>query len=498
MGKPQSAMARGRPALFHSLVLVVAVGHQAEGVTVEDYATEPGMSELGPSLGETGGAAQPAGAAAKGKAAGLKKGAKPKRPKESELTQGMNALNAYQAIQNTLNARAAELRDIHDHPAKPAKGVSYSKIPGLVLKRHGRLIEDSDRVNCELMCTNSANCKSYSFSVSTAECIWSTDHFQYSPDSAFYVRKRALNGDMSMDYRLVPGLKVHVVDPEKQTQSSTVQECKYQCSSSLTCTGFGFNSKTDVCSETGPGYLEFSPGYDYYEKMVTLANPKEGPPHAEIAEGSSKQTVFEHSVDVMKKVHAEQNSKAFTNREYLRKRTIVAEAKVKRLEGEKIQTSNRYEAISIKEETLTQTVVADTARVKLLTKYLVDINFLTKKLVSAKKETKVLVGGLRMSKPSERTIKVKIETEGAIFRKTEKEYHDGMFSVRYDEARVNAAAKEKLTKQARDAYYAAKKAMYTVTQEKPIKADKVKAAEENLLNTRIMSEATANLQKKYT
>merc|ERR1712086_286725 len=433
--------------------------------------------------------------------------------------------NAYQAIQNTLNARAAELRDIHDHPAKPAKGVSYSKIPGLVLKRHGRLIEDSDRVNCELMCTNSANCKSYSFSVSTAECIWSTDHFQYSPDSAFYVRKRALNGDMSMDYRLVPGLKVHVVDPEKQTQYSTVQECKYQCSSSLTCTGFGFNSKTDVCSETGPGYLEFSPGYDYYEKMVTLANPKEGPPHAEIAEGSSKQTVFEHSVDVMKKVHAEQNSKAFTNREYLRKRTIVAEAKVKRLEGEKIQTSNRYEAISIKEEALTQTVVADTARVKLLTKdrvdmkkvltskkasmavsnskesrekYLVDINFLTKKLVSAKKETKVLVGGLRMSKPSERTIKVKIETEGAIFRKTEKEYHDGMFSVRYDEARVNAAAKEKLTKQARDAYYAAKKAMYTVTQEKPIKADKVKAAEENLLNTRIMSEATANLQKKYT
>merc|ERR1712166_1148046 len=117
MGTSQSAMARGRPALFHSLVLVVAVGHQAEGVTVEDYATEPGMSELGPSLGETGGAAQPAGAAAKGKAAGLKKGAKPKRPTESELTQGMNALNAYQAIQNTLNARAAELRDIHDHPA---------------------------------------------------------------------------------------------------------------------------------------------------------------------------------------------------------------------------------------------------------------------------------------------------------------------------------------------------------------------------------------------
>lgn len=114
-------MATGRPALFHSLVLVVAVvaaGHQAEAVTVEDYATEPGMRELGASLGETGGAAQPAGAAVQGKAAGLKKGAK-KKAKESELQQGMNALNAYQKIQETLNARAVQLRDIHDHPAKP-------------------------------------------------------------------------------------------------------------------------------------------------------------------------------------------------------------------------------------------------------------------------------------------------------------------------------------------------------------------------------------------
>ena len=121
-------MATGRPSLFHSLVLVVAVvaaGQQAEAVTVEDYATEPGMSELGPSLGETGGATQPAGAAVQGKAAGLKKGAK-KKPMVSELQQGMNALNAYQKIQDTLNARAVQLRDMHDHPAKPGSPRSSS------------------------------------------------------------------------------------------------------------------------------------------------------------------------------------------------------------------------------------------------------------------------------------------------------------------------------------------------------------------------------------
>ena len=346
-----------------------------------------------------------------------------------------------------------------------------------------------------------------------------------------------------MDYRVIPGLKVHVIDPTKQTESSTVQECKYQCSSSklsstvsrfcltgvwvagLTCTGFGFNTATDVCSETGPGYIEFSSNYDYYEKEITTANPKEGPPFAEIAEASTKQTIFERSVDVMKKVHAEQNSKAFTNREYLRKRTIVAEAKVKKLEGEKIQSSNRYEAISIKEETLTHTVAADTARLKLLTKnrvtmqkklsskkasmaastskesrekYLVDVQFLTKKLVSAKEEAKTLVAGLRMSKPSERTIKIRIGTEKTVFDKTEVEYEDGMFNVQYDEARVNAASKEKATKHARDDYYAAQNAMYSATQEKPINAAKVKVAKENLLNARIMSEATANLQKGYT
>jgi len=532
---------------FLTLLVVVAVmgaSHQAEGLESYDMsATEPLSYDLGASLGETVGNAQEAGQEAKQEgvelvnglvAPGSRKGGSlvvksaPVRDPASErvlqANLGQKALNSFQKVQDTLLSRARALRDVYDHPPEPAKGVEYHRIPGLVVRRDGRKLEDINRINCETKCTSYSNCRSYSYSLKTAECIWSTEKFKYGDDTTFYLRTKTPAGDLGMDYTMIPGLSTTSKNPAQSTPGSTVEECKFACSSSAACTGYGFSKKTEICIESDANYLEFDGRWDYYEKDVAETDEKESPPNLEIQEASQKKISFEHAVDVKKVVNKEQNAKAFTEREYLRTKTIAAESKVKKLEADRIQASNEYEVVKIKDETLTRTVDMGKKRLVELAqegrdgkeklehantalaaagskekreKYRIDIEFMNNKIAAGKKETVVLNKQVKRALPKETQIKHKLKVGQEVFDQATEQYREGMFAVSYDEARVAEAAKEKDTKLRRDEYEAAKDQAYMVSQSKPLNEKNLDAAQSLVLKTKIAFEAQQHVQKRY-
>merc|ERR1712054_659579 len=437
-------------------------------------------NRLSVSLGESAGAAEAestdeagvelVGGLAQPKAGGVTVDGKKEGGKSSEASlaqAGLAVLNSYEKVQSKLLKRSRQLRHIHDRPPVPAKGISYDEIPGMIMRKAARDASPDTRVGCEQTCNQYAACLAYSYNEKTQGCLWTTEAFHYDPGTEFFLKKKSADGRVQLDYTLMPGLDVAA----DGTSPVTAEECKYECSESKSCSGYAFTAKTRTCKQASDKYLEFDKDWLYFEKnVITRLPPKEKKPTEELSELQNKKIVFSRNLDVSKKMFAERDSKAAKKREYLRQLTIDAEEKLKKLQAEQITAGNEYEPYEIAEQSLSDNLKSETDREAGLHKEVnkikakiegvksaigaasskevseksrIDEEYYTKKLSTTKKDIKQVNKDLSLLKPKERDAKSKLQHARGQYTTAIKEYREGKWNIDYDEARAQAAAKEK-------------------------------------------------------
>jgi len=153
-------------------------------------------------------------------------------------------------------------------PAKPKKKV-FSKIPFFILK------DGSEKVNsaktqeqCEKVCEERPNCKSFSYSMRKQVCFWSKNALAFNGEFTFYT-KRTNPGKSSSKYRSLLGM-MFLSKSFTRYMDVSLQRCKRYCntgrdSKGRSCNAFSYRERDSACL-LSPFGVTYDNDYDYFER----------------------------------------------------------------------------------------------------------------------------------------------------------------------------------------------------------------------------------------
>merc|ERR1711918_275534 len=215
---------------------------------------------------------------------------------------------------------------------------------------------------------------------------------------------------------------------------------------------------------------------------------------------------------------------AAKKREFLRQRTIDAEKQLKTLQADQIAASNKFEPFEIQYEALKTNydsekkrqggMSAAGAKLKERIKSLknemhlattkeakekssIDYQYFQNKLSTQKLESTEVDQNVKRLAPQVRESHVKLTSARSEYLQAVKDYREGKWQIAYDEARVKASAKEKLTKTYELELMEAKDAVFDATQANPVDKAKVDSAQEQELQASARVTAGKAVQNKY-
>jgi hypothetical protein len=440
----------------------------------------------------------------------------------SHVGAGKKALDSYEAIQSGLTKRADELRDLYDHPPVPAPGITYTHIPGMVMRRKGTLVEQQSRVKCETVCNTYSSCQSYSYNEKLSECIWAMEGFEYDVNSVFYLKTRSLNGALTLNYEAIPGLVAHTT---RGTKGHTGEECKYECSKSAECSGYSYRPSRQTCTTTTKSFIEFSEDWDYYEKDPQFRRvPKEKSVETALNEAATKKHAVMRQASRMRSMRREQSQKAEKARVSLRKKGISAESQFKQEETKNLNTKAKFDKADMVRQVSSIKVRTDTTmlehlvsqktkldeRLKLARgvaaaagskeakeKADIDVQYLETKTISSRHQAKQMKTEVVKGKAQEAVAKRKFKVVAQKMRVSNEALADVRDDLEYLQANVDVADKEKDTKIGLANIADLKDQLELATLERPFREDKVEVIKEKLAKENRKQQGRVTLQKKF-
>merc|ERR1712100_75530 len=169
--------------------------------------------------------------------------------------------------------------------------VTYDAIEGMMLESHGTVVKNETKDRCQLMCSESAKCKSFSYSESGKVCVVSDDSLTYDP--AFVFEAKAIPEDKVHTKEEFHSFEGLTYKPEGWSKISgkTIAQCKALCSKAAACKAFSYRQRDESCLLSEKG-IEYSSKFTYYEKNkpsmssdVTMQNSER---ERKLGEGQSK------------------------------------------------------------------------------------------------------------------------------------------------------------------------------------------------------------------
>jgi len=442
---------------------------------------------------------------------------------EATLETGKRAMDGYEGVQHDLMARANQLRDIYAHPPQPAMGITYDKVPGVVFREKGIVVDRRARSECESVCNSFKSCLSYSYNTRDEECIWSMQSFKYSVDDMFYLKKKTASGSVTLEYEQIPGLTVP--DQSGAIAGGTFEECKYECSKSAGCSGFAYSGNSKLCTSTKFSFIEFDADWDYYEKDLKHTKiPRESPPDDKLSEAMRLKLLFKRQADRMKKIRSEQQNKMHKKREALRQKTITNEQRLKKLANEQLDVDNKFQQAEMARKIITESL--DETR-KLYRKYLasdgkladqlataktraanamnkevkekadIDVLYLSKKMITSRLQAKQMSDDIAVKHPQEVKAKLDFQLVTKTKQETDSQYLEDGEALQLSEARVNLAEKEKATQDVIAKIDDLKTKVAEVSQIKPFDEKKLEVYKEQLTKAEAKKKSALVMQKRF-
>merc|ERR1719272_479233 len=431
---------------------------------------------------------------------------------------GSKALETYSGIQSGLMHRADDLRAIYDHPPVPATGVTYSMIPGMVMRRKGMINHDKSRPDCEAVCNSYKSCLSYSYNQMKRECIWAMDSFHYGVADQFFLKKRGLDGKLTLEYETIPALMVHT---SQGTSGETREECQYDCSKDPQCSGFSYTAGTATCISTTKDFIEFNQNWDYYEKKLdfTKIEPEVSVADA-LSEAREKKNSFSRHTNQQLVIRQEQGAKSQKHREGLRLRAIAAEKHFKKLQDGSLILNARYEKASMNREVAMNKEESDQKMYKSLKnantplsqklsnakmasdvanskeskeKSDIDVRYFSRKLISSSSQTKKMKTEIDLSKPKEMASKKTFNELDKEKRTADASKAEAMGMVSYTQAGVDLGEKEKKTKAGVNLIMNLNFKLEAASLEKPFSQEKVDFVQESVMKAKAKQAATIGI-----
>jgi len=163
---------------------------------------------------------------------------------------------------------------------------TFSKIPFFALRHKAKSAKAKKMADCQHICDHKPNkgknaCRSFSYSVRKAECLWSPHKLSFNGKFVFY-SKREKKGPGPKKYRDFPGLMYQAKDWTRY-RTETSLDCENMCdkakdSAGRTCHGYSYKEDDKTCL-LSPFGLHYDLDYDYYErdpraKMVIVKKKK--------------------------------------------------------------------------------------------------------------------------------------------------------------------------------------------------------------------------------
>merc|ERR1711959_767612 len=170
----------------------------------------------------------------------------------------------------------AELSDALGAEEQALAGKSmptFSKIPFFALRHNAKSAKAKKMADCQSICDHKPNkgknaCRSFSYSVRKAECLWSPHKLSFNGKFVFY-SKREKKGPGPKKYRDFPGLMYQAKDWTRY-RTETSLDCENMCdkakdSAGRTCHGYSYKEDDKTCL-LSPFGLHYDLDYDYYER----------------------------------------------------------------------------------------------------------------------------------------------------------------------------------------------------------------------------------------